>query len=96
MPRSKSKRKTGSAVGSSEMVRRLALRSTEAQIGNLYEAVAQYIEKNGGSVIVIGGIEIQQWPHDPMGKFRVAVSLLGKIPERLRSPNDLSSTTAND
>ncbi|HEY4281467.1 MAG TPA: hypothetical protein VGM62_00275 [Chthoniobacterales bacterium] len=65
------------------IVRRAALRDIEATTGNLYEAVAQYVENNGGSIIVVGGIEIQQWPHDPKGKYRVAVSLLGAIPERL-------------
>lgn len=75
------------------LVRRPALSDIEAPTGNLYEAVAQYVESNGGSVIVVGGIEIQQWPHDPKGKYRVAISLLGAIPERLRSSNALNSAT---
>lgn len=63
------------------MKRRSALTSVEPHIGNLYEAVARYVEKMGGSVIVVGGIQIQEWPHDPKGKFRVAVSLLGRKPK---------------
>lgn len=46
----------------------------------LYRAVRRYVESLGGSVVVIGGIEVQEWPVDPHGKFRVAVSVVGRRP----------------
>jgi hypothetical protein len=46
----------------------------------LYEAVAAYVEKNGGSVVVIGGIQIQEWPGDGKFKFTVAVRCSGRRP----------------
>ena len=52
----------------------------------LYRGVRRYVESLGGSVIVIGGIEIQEWPDDPAGKYRVAVSVLGRRPEPRKSP----------
>jgi hypothetical protein len=46
----------------------------------LYRAVKNYVKKLGGSVAVIGGIEIQTWPDDPKGKYRVAVHCAGVRP----------------
>lgn len=46
----------------------------------LYRAVRRYVQSKGGSITVIGGIEIQEWPGDGVGKFRVAVKILGRRP----------------
>jgi hypothetical protein len=44
----------------------------------LYRAVRRYIRERGGEIVVIGGIEIQEWPNDPKGQFRVAVRVGGR------------------
>lgn len=46
----------------------------------LYRAVRRYVESKGGSLIVIGGIETQQWPDDREMMFRVAVKCMGRKP----------------
>ena len=56
---------------------RLAGRSAEMQ---LYRAVRRYVLEKGGNVVVIGGIQMQEWPHDPAFTFRVAVSVTGRKP----------------
>jgi hypothetical protein len=56
---------------------RLAGRTPDMQ---LYRAVRRYIQSKGGNVVVIGGIEIQEWPGEGPYKFRVAVKLMGKRP----------------
>jgi hypothetical protein len=43
-------------------------------------SVQQYIESCGGKVVVIGGVEIQEWIKDSKYVFRVAVKCLGKKP----------------
>jgi hypothetical protein len=47
----------------------------------LYRAVANYVEKNGGVVIVAGGIEIQEWPERGRFNFSVAVKCTGRKPK---------------
>jgi len=47
-----------------------------------YKAIIDYIESRGGKVVVIGGVEIQQWPNDGDLKFKIAVSCVGKKPPR--------------
>ncbi len=59
----------------------LAGRSIEMQ---LYRAVRRYVQERGGKLLVIGGIEIQEWPEDRVGMFRVAVRVMGKKPEALK------------
>jgi len=49
-------------------------------VDSLYKAVEHYVKQHGGNLIVIGGIEIQEWPGDVTGKFKVAISCLGKKP----------------
>lgn len=46
----------------------------------LYRAVVNYVEAHGGSLIVIGGIDVQQFPTDRVGNFRVAVRCTGRPP----------------
>lgn len=52
----------------------------------LYKAVEAYVVAKGGELVVIGGIEIQEWPEDPKFKFRVAVRCLGRKPAFAESP----------
>jgi len=46
----------------------------------LYKAVAHYVKKNGGMVIVTSGIQIQEWPGDGEYRFTVAVKCNGRKP----------------
>lgn len=48
---------------------------------SLYAAVANYINKHGGSAVVIGGIQVQQFPEDGELNYRVAVKCTGRKPE---------------
>jgi hypothetical protein len=65
-------------------VDRLAGRSPTMQ---LYRAIRRYVESGGGNVVVIGGIEVQEWPGEGAFKFRVAVKLLGKKPSFTKIKN---------
>jgi hypothetical protein len=68
-----------------------------AHINRLYKAVQKYVEKGGGKLLVIGGIEIQEWPLDPPHVFRVGVRCLGRKPEFVPSvePNGSKSDSAS-
>lgn len=46
----------------------------------LYKAVANYLEVNGGSAIVVGGVQIQEWPLDGPHSFTVGIKITGKKP----------------
>lgn len=48
----------------------------------LYRAVRRYVQNLGGSIVVIGGIEIQTWPGDREFTYRVAVHVLGRKPTK--------------
>jgi hypothetical protein len=54
----------------------------------LYRAVRHYVESLGGSIVVIGGIEVQQWPGDPEHTYRLAVKFMGRKPE-IPGPKEL-------
>ena len=47
----------------------------------LYEAVRNYIESKGGSVVVIGGIQIVQMPDDLKFNWGLNVRVTGKKPK---------------
>lgn len=47
---------------------------------NLLAAVQHFIIANGGSAALIGGVEIQHWPGDFAGKYKIAVGALGIAP----------------
>ena len=47
----------------------------------LYRSIRLYVESNGGSLVVIGGIEVQQWPGEPEHAYKVAVKVMGRKPE---------------
>jgi ABC-type sugar transport system substrate-binding protein len=46
----------------------------------LYDAVIDFIESKGGKVLVIGGVETQQFPEDRKLNFRLAIRFTGKKP----------------
>ena len=47
----------------------------------LYRAVVRYVKANGGQVVVIGGVEMQEWSADGKQSYRIAVKCTGKRPE---------------
>ena len=49
-------------------------------VAALYNAVQQYVKANGGSVVAIGGVEVQHWPGEPEYNFRLAIRCTGKRP----------------
>lgn len=51
----------------------------ERDVDRLYVAVQKYVENRGGKLMVIGGVEVQNWDEGAF-KFRVAVRCLGRIP----------------
>ena len=56
----------------------------------LYSAIRKYIENRGGKVIVIGGVEIAQYPGDRDFTYYIAVKITGRKPEKnllVVSPN---------
>lgn len=51
-----------------------------AHVDRLYRAVANYLQKCGGSAVLASGIQIIQWPSDKPGQFTVGVKVLGRKP----------------
>lgn len=51
-----------------------------ANVDRLYKAVQNYVETKGGKLVIVGGIQIQEWPRDNKGVFYVAVKCLGRKP----------------
>ena len=48
----------------------------------LLTAVTTFVKARGGSVFVVGPIELVQWPDEPSSKFSVNVRCLGKRPRK--------------
>jgi len=46
----------------------------------LYRAVRNYVEKHDGRIVVIGGIQIQEWPGEPARNFSIAIKCTGTKP----------------
>lgn len=46
----------------------------------LIDEVGRYVAASGGSALVGGPIEVQVWPGDPSGVFRVSVKVTGSPP----------------
>lgn len=46
-------------------------------------ATQHWVEANGGSLVVVGGIEIVTFPDDLKYNFRVSVRCTGKRPEKV-------------
>ena len=53
----------------------------QKSVDALYRAVQKYVELNGGKLIVVGGIQVQQWLGDAKYNFVVAVRCTGVLPE---------------
>jgi hypothetical protein len=51
-------------------------------VSQLYRAIIRYVKFRGGDIMVIGGIEIQEWPDEFKYNFRVAVRCTGKKPTK--------------
>ena len=49
-------------------------------VDRLYKAVANYVEKSGGKVAVIGGVQIIEWPNDLKLNFTVCIRCTGRKP----------------
>lgn len=49
-------------------------------VSNLYRSVLRYVQKNGGNLVLAGGINIYTWPGSKPGQFEVAVKCLGTLP----------------
>lgn len=52
----------------------------DRHVMRLYKAVANYVEKLGGNVVVACGVQIQLWPGDKNYDFTVAVKCIGTKP----------------
>lgn len=48
--------------------------------GQLYRAVRRYVEAKGGSILVIGGVQVEQWPGEGEFKFVLGVRCMGRRP----------------
>ena len=46
----------------------------------LYRAILRYVKSKGGSIMVIGGVQIEQWPGDGELKYVVGVRCMGRKP----------------
>jgi hypothetical protein len=53
----------------------------EDDTDKLYKAVQEYIENRGGSVVVIGGTSIIQFPDDRKYIYSLAIKIAGRKPE---------------
>jgi hypothetical protein len=49
-------------------------------ISQLYRAVLRYVQSSGGSIAVIGGVQIQKWPDEGRYNFTIAVKCTGIKP----------------
>ena len=49
-------------------------------IDALYRGVIRYVEANGGSLLVVGGVQVLEWPGDPKAKFSIVVKCMGEKP----------------
>ena len=56
------------------------IKTGKDDIDTLYEAVRAYIENRGGSVVVIGGVQIVQMPDDLKFNWGLNIRVTGKKP----------------
>lgn len=63
----------------------------QPHVDRLYKAVANYIKRNGGSVLVIGPSSCQEWPSDPAHVFHISVKCLGRKPKYSEDNKNLVS-----
>ena len=59
----------------------------------LYRAVQKYVESNSGKLVVVGGIQIIQWPGDSDTKFTVGIRCTGVKPTFAVPPDFKTSDT---
>ena len=52
-----------------------------AHVDQLYKAVQNYVEKCGGKLIVIGGVQTIQWPTDLKYNFTLGIKCTGRKPK---------------
>lgn len=50
---------------------------------NVFVAISRWVKAAGGKVIVIGGIEVQQWAQGDAYQYRVAVRCTGRKPTNI-------------
>jgi hypothetical protein len=48
---------------------------------NLFAAAQRWIHANGGTSVVMGGVEVQDWS-DGESRYKVALAVIGKRPEK--------------
>lgn len=63
-----------------------AQKVADRHVIRLYKAVANYVKHTGGSVIVAGGVQIQEWPRDRKFSFTVAIKCTGTKPKFAQEP----------
>lgn len=54
----------------------------------LYRAVRRYVESKGGNILVIGGVQVEQWPGEGKFKFVLGVRCMGRKPSPDRDEGD--------
>lgn len=69
-----------SKAGTPRKYKRLRFRKNDP-IHNLYAAVQHYVYANDGTIAVIGGIQIQEWPLELPYHFQVSVKCTGLKPK---------------
>lgn len=57
-----------------------AMQNTARARDALYRVAEGYIRAAGGSVAVIGGVEVQRWSGEPRLKYRLAIRITGEPP----------------
>jgi hypothetical protein len=53
--------------------------------GQLYRAVRRYVESKGGTILVIGGVQVEQWPGMSELNFVLGVRCMGRKPTPVES-----------
>lgn len=61
--------------------RQAKLNKLPKHIADLYDALDNYVTKLGGKIVIIGGVEVQEWPNDPKHSFRMAIKCVGFKPK---------------
>lgn len=61
---------------------------------NLQAAVQHWVKAKGGDIVLIGAIEVQQWPGEGVGNYRIAVRCMGRAPERDKAGENLEKRDA--
>ena len=56
-------------------------KKVDRHLDRLYKAVANYVEKRGGKVVVIGGVQVQEWPGDLKFNFTIGIKCTGRRPQ---------------